>query len=632
MKRIFYNIKSMFKSSSKTRRNLLLTVVALIEVLLIGIVSTFAWVETISSLAIKTDPSKKSSIAAGAPLSIANVNNTNATIDLAQYFRASGNVHLASASSADGENIFFKNLDAGDSSPAYRKGNINDINVNYISFSFKIKASANDRDFCFETTPTIKIGDNSDVPVRMAISTNTDAEPKVFSTQVKSGSEQYNNVIIDTEGNSSIEKPVAVNSFADYSETGDENIFTAKANIETEVFVSLWLEDPYGFTKYSGDLFIENLKIIPAKALTIHTITNGNESTDGGKVTITPGDISVNETPYVKKVNSSGDSTFYLTATANPGYVFDGWYDAQTGGTKLGGNPNNYRISVASNEVIYARFLKEYNIVATAVTDGSINGNGGSVQVGTATSGSTSNSKANYGDSITLKATAKTGYNFDGWYSSPTGGTILDSSKSNTYTIAKVNSDVNAYARFKVITYTVTAQAVTQGGTAKTGGGTVSPASKSVNYGNSVSFTAKANSGYEFKGWYSDSSCTTRLTTNSTYTNNSVIATSPKNLYAKFQRVIIFTDNEKWGTVYAYFLKGTSQIGAGWPGTKMGSTSGDDYGNPRFKIDVPDDADGVVFTKSSSGPQTEDLTLENYVGFYSQNEWNNGKLKCKGWT
>ena len=97
-------------------------------------------------------------------------------------------------------------------------------------------------------------------------------------------------------------------------------------------------------------------------------------------------------------------------------------------------------------------------------------------------------------------------------------------------------------------------------------------------------------------------------------------------------RVIIFTDNEKWGTVYAYFLKGTSQIGAGWPGTKMGSTSGDDYGNPRFKIDVPDDADGVVFTKSSSGPQTEDLTLENYVGFYSQNEWNNGKLKCKGWT
>ena len=96
-----------FGKNKKTRKGFILTMVALVEVLAISVVSVSAWVETISTITIKAEGAK-----------IDNYVYTNADIgsdggysgnpiDLTKYFRAAGGVHLASASSADGENIFF---------------------------------------------------------------------------------------------------------------------------------------------------------------------------------------------------------------------------------------------------------------------------------------------------------------------------------------------------------------------------------------------------------------------------------------------------------------------------------------------------------------------------------------------
>ncbi len=104
------------------------------------------------------------------------------TIDLTKYFRAAGGVHLASASSADGENIFFpiKKSDVSDfGANSYRCADVNDKNVNYIDFSFNVKVdktfNANHAEFYLDQVPKITIGgaDVSGNLVRMAI-TDTD--------------------------------------------------------------------------------------------------------------------------------------------------------------------------------------------------------------------------------------------------------------------------------------------------------------------------------------------------------------------------------------------------------------------------------------------------------------------------
>ena len=96
-----------FGKNKKTRKGFILTMVALVEVLAISVVSVSAWVETISTITIKAEGAKIDNYV----YTNADIGSDNGysgkTIDLTKYFRAAGGVHLASASSADGENIFF---------------------------------------------------------------------------------------------------------------------------------------------------------------------------------------------------------------------------------------------------------------------------------------------------------------------------------------------------------------------------------------------------------------------------------------------------------------------------------------------------------------------------------------------
>ena len=131
-----------FGKNKKTRKGFILTMVALVEVLAISVVSVSAWVETISTITIKAEGAKidnyvytNADIGSGDGYS-------NKIIDLTKYFRAAGGVHLASASSADGENIFFPIKKSGASEfgvGSYRCADVNDKNVNYIDFSFNVK-------------------------------------------------------------------------------------------------------------------------------------------------------------------------------------------------------------------------------------------------------------------------------------------------------------------------------------------------------------------------------------------------------------------------------------------------------------------------------------------------------------
>lgn len=119
------------KSGKEKRKSLILSIVALVEVLAIAIVSVSAWVETISTIKLDLNNGTIDNyVFTNANIGYGNGYDGN-TIDLTKYFRQAGDVHLASATSANGTDVYFPTLTAnGEPSATYRKATVNDKNVN----------------------------------------------------------------------------------------------------------------------------------------------------------------------------------------------------------------------------------------------------------------------------------------------------------------------------------------------------------------------------------------------------------------------------------------------------------------------------------------------------------------------
>lgn len=256
-----------FGKNKKTRKGFILTMVALVEVLAISIVSVSAWVETISTITIKAEGAKIDNYV----YTNADIGSDNGysgkTIDLTKYFRAAGGVHLASASSADGENIFFpiKKSDVSDfGANSYRCADVNDKNVNYIDFSFNVKVdktfNANHAEFYLDQVPKITIGgaDVSGNLVRMAI-TDTDTQ-KTVVCGYNAGSD---NVVNTADGK---EVPGKVQAFSDFvvsSESIPTELFRVDKGSSKTINIKVWLQDDKATTEYAGKtVSISYVKIV----------------------------------------------------------------------------------------------------------------------------------------------------------------------------------------------------------------------------------------------------------------------------------------------------------------------------------------------------------------------------------
>ena len=122
---------------------------------------------------------------------------------------------------------------------------------------------------------------------------------------------------------------------------------------------------------------------------------------------------------------------------------------------------------------------------------------------GVSTTGSTASGSYYYGSTITLKATANTGYTFNGWTSSNTSLVANQTNVSATFTMPAGN--ITMTPSVNLVSYTVTYDATTNGGsTAKQ--------TVSTKYKSSVDLTKKAEkTGYEFIGWNTNKDATSAL-------------------------------------------------------------------------------------------------------------------------
>lgn len=314
-----------FGKNKKTRKGFILTMVALVEVLAISVVSVSAWVETISTITIKAEGAKIDNyVYTNADIGSGN-GYSNKTIDLTKYFRAAGGVHLASASSADGENIFFpiKKSDVSDfNANSYRCADVNDKNVNYIDFSFNVKVdktfNANHAEFYLDQVPKITIGGGnvSGNLVRMAI-TDTDTQ-KTVVCGYNAGSD---NVVNTADGK---EVPGKVQAFSDFvvsSESIPTELFRVDKGSSKTINIKVWLQDDKATTEYAGKtVSISDVKIVTQNKkgnkvyFVDRTVNEANKNWTKG-VTFQQGD----KTPVTMKFNENSHtySCNYIPAEEN---------------------------------------------------------------------------------------------------------------------------------------------------------------------------------------------------------------------------------------------------------------------------------------------------------------------------
>lgn len=314
-----------FGKNKKTRKGFILTMVALVEVLAISVVSVSAWVETISTITIKAEGAKIDNyVYTNADIGSGN-GYSGKTIDLTKYFRAAGGVHLASASSADGENIFFpiKKSDVSDfGANSYRCADVNDKNVNYIDFSFNVKVdktfNANHAEFYLDQVPKITIGGGnvSGNLVRMAI-TDTDTQ-KTVVCGYNAGSD---NVVNTADGK---EVPGKVQAFSDFvvsSESIPTELFRVDKGSSKTINIKVWLQDDKATTEYAGKtVSISYVKIVTQNKkgnkvyFVDRTVNEANKNWTKG-VTFQQGD----KTPVTMKFNENSHtySCNYIPAEEN---------------------------------------------------------------------------------------------------------------------------------------------------------------------------------------------------------------------------------------------------------------------------------------------------------------------------
>lgn len=275
------------KSGKEKRKSLILSIVALVEVLAIAIVSVSAWVETISTIKIDLNNGTIDNyVFTNANIGYGNGYDGN-TIDLTKYFRQAGDVHLASATSANGTDVYFPTLTAnGEPSATYRKATVNDKNVNYIDFSFNVTAKKTKASFYFEKVPTIKVNDTDVDEEKLRVSFVCDGNNTVVCGKSNSTAE----VVSGT--NLNIKRQENVKSFGSYTgATSESPLFTVPADSKPyKVTMRVWLQDDSRNTKYAGQtVTIDNFKLITqspqAGELTFSDKTTGDPSLGAGWAT-----------------------------------------------------------------------------------------------------------------------------------------------------------------------------------------------------------------------------------------------------------------------------------------------------------------------------------------------------------
>ena len=194
-----------------------------------------------------------------------------------------------------------------------------------------------------------------------------------------------------------------------------------------------------------------------------------------------------------------------LPTATRSGFTFDGWYTASTGGTRI---TESTMVGVRENHTLYAHWTRNA-VIYTLFFDA----NGGTV--------TESHRLVTNGDEYgTLPIPSRSGYHFEGWYTSADGGSQITGESRVNLT---GNQTLYAHWTKAVVTFIVSFDA---------NGGYVNTSEKTVaNGGNYGELPLPVREGYSFDGWYTAVDGGERVSA-----NDIVVLTGNQTLYAHWTK------------------------------------------------------------------------------------------------
>ena len=259
----------------------------------------------------------------------------------------------------------------------------------------------------------------------------------------------------------------------------------------------------------------KTLRIDPAYILTVESDGNGTASGSQSKGI---------------KMNTNYD----ILATASEGYVFDKW--TVTSGSATFGNSANASTTVKVSGNASATVKATFKPASYSIT---YKDQGGGAFSGTHATGYPTTHT--YGTATTLKTATKSGYTFNGWFTtSGCTGTAVTSLGATAYT-----ANITLYAKWTAVAetkYDVTIKAGANG--------SVSPSGTQKVGATGINATATANTGYKFKQWsYTAGAKANPLNTETTH----ITATGDGTVTASFEEILynitITSNNAAYGDV-----------------------------------------------------------------------------------
>ena len=313
--------------------------------------------------------------------------------------------------------------------------------------------------------------------------------------------------------------------------------------------------------------------------------TSGNESTSGDNTFTTSGvttytlnitaeNGSVTRTPNQASYDSG--TTVTLQAVANTGYNFVNWSG------DVSGSSNPATIVMDADKSVTANFAVDTYTLDITATNGSV---------------TKTPDQASYGNgtTVTLQATANTGYSFASWSG--------DASGTSNPTTVVMDGNKSVTANFTINTYTLGITA-TNGSVAKT------PDQASYNHGTTVTLQATANTGYSFASWSGDASGSSNPATivmdgDKSVTANFAINTYTLNITALNGSVAKTPDQSSYDHGTTVTLQATANASytfANWSGDASGTS------NP---ITVVMDGNKSITANFTVGPDDTAPTVAN---------------------
>lgn len=265
-------------------------------------------------------------------------------------------------------------------------------------------------------------------------------------------------------------------------------------NNSSNYYLALPGSDANGCTVSMG--WNANRDTLMKKAQKANVYTDKASSSTGGSVSLTgyyfSSDTAITSSSSSSSYDSVLGTTMTMTATANTGYAFDGWYSNSACTTKLSSDAT-YSYTVTGEKTVYANFTKlneTYTNIAVAAkysTTGADNSYTTNMASGSATI--SANSYTTGSSALTITAKTVSGYTFYKWVVTSGSGTIGSATTaSTTFTPSKSNTTVTAQYKKN---YTISKNDPT--------GGSVALSKTSAVAGDSYTVTLTPNDGYKVK-------------------------------------------------------------------------------------------------------------------------------------